>query len=316
MANQPTITVGQFLAEGRKRLGLQVLAGESEAALAREIPEPLAHRPGLGLSGFFEHFAGKRIQVIGLAEYAYLLSLPEDLRNQRIGQLFEQQIPCIVFTRGQDAFPEVLRLGNEKQVAIFKTDLETRYFVHTSAFVLENVLVPKVSIHGTRVEVAGLGVLMEGDPGVGKSETALGLIKRGHALVADDFTVLRRNADNELIASANNLTQNYMEIRGVGIIYVPWIFGISSVRGEKKLDMVITFVKSDAAEFDRTGLDEMYREFLGVKVPQRVIPVAPGRDLVNIVETAAQAYKLKMTNGYVAGAELDDRLKKRHLEKE
>jgi HPr kinase/phosphorylase len=248
-----SVTVGRFLKAGRDRLGLDLAAGE--AGLERVIIEPVVHRPGLALSGFYEHFAWKRIQVVGMAEYAYLSSLPEALRVQRFEELFAMKIPCMVFTRGKRAFPEVLRVAERLGVAVLRTGMVTRHFIHTATFVLEDLHAPRCKVHGTMLEVAGVGVFIEGAPGLGKSETALGLIKRGHALVADDLTLLRRDSSGCLMGSASPVTQYYMEIRGIGIIYVPAIFGVAAVRGEKQVDLVVTLKRQGEAdaELDRTG---------------------------------------------------------------
>jgi len=308
---QSRVTVGQFLKIGRDRLGLDLAAGE--AGMERVIIEPVVHRPGLALSGFYEHFAWKRIQVVGMAEYAYLSSLPEALRVQRFEELFALKIPCMVFTRGKRVFPEVLRVAERDGVAVLRSSMVTRHFMHTATFVLEDLHAPRCKVHGTMLEVAGVGVFIEGAAGLGKSETALGLIKRGHALVADDLTLLRRDSNNKLLGSALAVTQYYMEIRGIGIIYVPAIFGVAAVRGEKQVDLVVTLKRQGEAdaELDRTGTEELKRDFLGVSIPQLVIPVAPGRDLVNLVETAAQEHKLRLS-GYVAVRELDSQIKQHH----
>jgi HPr kinase/phosphorylase len=305
------VTVGQFLKAGRDRLGLELEAGQ--AGLKRVIGEPVVHRPGLALSGFYEHFAWKRIQVVGMAEYAYLSTLPEALRVQRFEELFGMKIPCMVFTRGKRVFPEVLRVAERLGVAVLRTGMVTRHFMHTATFVLEDLNAPRCKVHGTMLEVAGVGVFIEGAAGLGKSETALGLIKHGHALVADDLTLMRRDSNGNLLGSASPVTQYYMEIRGIGIIYVPAIFGVASVRGEKQVDLVVTLKRQGEAdaELDRTGMDDLQREFLGVSVPQLVIPVAPGRDLVNLVETAAQEHKLRHS-GFVAVHALDERIKQHH----
>ena len=310
-ANQSPVSVGQFLKVGRDRLGLELAAGK--AGLDRVIIEPVVHRPGLALSGFYEHFARKRIQVIGMAEHAYLSSLPVELRVQRFEELFGLKIPCMVFTRSRRVFPEVLRVAERDGVSVLRSSMVTRHFMHTATFVLEDLHAPRCKVHGTMLEVAGVGVFIEGAAGLGKSETALGLIKRGHALVADDLTQLRRDSNNNLLASALPVTQYYMEIRGIGIIYVPAIFGVAAVRGEKQLDLVVTLKRQGEAdaELDRTGTDNLQREFLGVSLPQLVIPVAPGRDLVNLVETAAQEHKLRLS-GFVAVRELDSRIKQHH----
>ena len=307
----PSITVGRFFEAGRERLGMKLVTGET--GLMRTIIEPMPHRPGLALSGFFKHFAWKRIQVVGMAEYEYLSSMSADLRAERLAEVFAKKIPCMVFTRGKRIFPEAIELAKQHGVSILQSNMVTRHFIHAATFALEDLHAPSCRVHGTMLEVAGVGVLIEGKAGLGKSETALGLIKRGQALVADDLTQLRRDSSNCLLGSAMGHTRDYMEIRGIGIIHVPSIFGVAAVRGEKQLDMVVTLKRQGEAdaELDRTGLDELQREFLGVKVPQLVIPVAPGRDLVNLVETAAQEFKLRKS-GVVAALNLTAQIKRHH----
>ncbi len=310
-ARPSRVTVGQFFEAGRERLGLELVTGR--IGLRRVIVEPVAHRPGLALSGFYRHFAHKRIQVIGMAEFEYLSSMPEVQRVQRLEELFAKKIPCIVFTRGKRIFPEVERLAKRNNVCVLRTNMVTRHFVHSVSFVLEELYAPRCKVHGTMLEVAGVGVFIEGAAGLGKSETALGLIKRGHALVADDLTQFRRDSNNTLLGSALPVTQYFMEIRGIGIIHVPSIFGVAAVRGEKQVDLVVTLKRQGEAdaELDRTGMDDLRREFLGVEVPQLVIPVALGRDLVNLVETAAQEHKVR-SSGFVAVSELESRIKRHH----
>jgi HPr kinase/phosphorylase len=180
---------------------------------------------------------------------------------------------------------------------------------------MEDLCSPRIKVHGTMLEVAGMGVLIEGPPGIGKSETALGLIKHGHALVADDCTLLARDGNGNIIGSAVDVTRYYMEIRGLGIIYVPSIFGVSAVRGAKQVDLVVTLMpqksETDGSELDRTGENDLRRNFLGVDIPQVVLPVAPGRDLVNVVETVAQEYKLRLA-GQVAYRDLDAQIRRRN----
>ncbi len=310
-ARPSRVTVDRFLEVGRERLGLELVAGR--AGLRRVIVEPVAHRPGLALSGFYRHFAHKRIQVVGMAEFEYLSSMPEAQRMQRFEELFARKIPCMVFTRGKRVFPEVERLAERDGICVLRTNMVTRHFIHSVSFVLEELHAPRCKVHGTMLEVAGVGVFIEGAAGLGKSETALGLIKRGHALVADDLTQFRRDSNNTLLGSALPVTQYFMEIRGIGIIHVPSIFGVAAVRGEKQVDLVVTLKRQGEAdaELDRTGMDDLRREFLGVEVPQLVIPVALGRDLVNLVETAAQEHKLRLS-GFVAVSELESRIKRHH----
>lgn len=307
-AKPSRFTVRDFVAAGSERLHMKVVV---DVGLEHEVVEPMCNRPGLALTGFYGHFAWPRLQVMGMAERSYLESLSVGERRARVKALFDRQAYCLIFTCGFDIPEEVLDIARRAGAAVIATDLETRIFFHQATFVLETLLAPKAKLYATTVEVAGLGVMMEGAPGLGKSETALGLIKHGNALVADDLTCLRRDmAENVLYASASEVTRNYMEIRGIGIIHVPSIFGVTAVRGEKKLDLVITFrrIEDVSGELDRVGEDRKVRTILGVEVPQVVIPVSAGRDLVNLVETAAQQQKLRAA-GHDAVRDLDARLR-------
>lgn len=304
-------TVRKFFQEGAKRLLLQVVAGES--GLDREIKEPAINRPGLGLAGFFKYFPVKRIQLIGYAEYSYLQTLSEEDRTARMDGIFARHVPCVIYSRNRHPSDNVIKLAEKYSIPLLRTQMITGLFTNAATILMEDLCSPRQKIHATMMEVAGMGVLIEGPPGIGKSETALGLIKHGHALVADDCTQLVRSSEGSLIGSAVGITQYYMEIRGLGIIYVPSIFGVSAVRGAKKVNLVVTLMpqktETDGADLDRTGANDLKRNFLGVDVPQVVLPVAPGRDIVNVVETVAQEYKLRI-GGQVAYKNLDAQIKR------
>ena len=311
-----TFTLRQFVEAGSERLSLTVVVGGK--SLDHVVQEPMLYRPGLALTGFFENFAWRRLQVIGKAESTYLLSLPPAERVARIKALFDHRCYCIIFACGIKIMDGIKELAERANVTLLSTPLLTREFVHLGSFVIESLRAPKTKIYGTTVEVAGVGVMMEGKAGMGKSETALGLIKHGNALVADDLTCLRRDlASGKLLASASDATRNYMEIRGIGIIHVPSVFGVSAVRGEKQLDLVITFKSMEEVngELDRIGDEILTRSILGVDVPQIVIPVSAGRDLVNLVETACQQFKLRMA-GHDPVGNLARHLKERAARKE
>lgn len=304
----PTFTLRAFVAEGAERLRMEVVVGGD--GLEHEVLEPMCNRPGLALTGFYGFFAWRRIQVIGQAEQAYLDSLAPDVRLARVKALFDRGAYCLIFACGIEVPAVLASLAESAGVVVCRTELLTRIFFHQATFVLEKLRAPKMRLYGTTVEVAGLGVMLEGAPGLGKSETALGLIKHGNALVADDLTCLRKDvAANRLFAAASPATRNYMEIRGIGIIHVPSVFGVTAVRAEKELDLVVTLksMKETEGELDRTGEERRTRTILGVKVPQITIPVAAGRDLVNLVETAAQQYKL-LAAGHDAVKALDAQL--------
>lgn len=303
-----SFTLRDFVEAGRERLCLDVVVGGD--GLMHEVLEPMCNRPGLALTGFYGCFAWRRLQVIGRAEQAYLESLPSGESMARFKALFDRGAYCIIFANGRKIPDGLTEVAAAAGAVVMRTDLLTREFFHQSTFVLEALRAPTVRIYATTVEVAGLGVMIEGAPGLGKSETALGLVKRGNALVADDFTCIRKDvATNALFASAREATRNYMEIRGIGIINVPKVFGVTAVRGEKRLDLVVSLRRLEevAGELDRSGQERLTRNILGVEVPQITIPVSAGRDLVNLIETAAQQYKL-LASGYDAVKDLDERL--------
>ena len=324
MENLPTrkslkgnsFTVADFYRSGRAKLSLSLVAGEENAI--RPIEEPVVNRPGLALTGFYDHFAWKRLQVFGNAEMAYLDSLADDVRRERMKALLDRKAFCLVFTNGRRPKASEVTFAVKAGAVVLSTPMTTSAFVRDSAFVLERLGAPTATIYGTMVEVCGLGVLFEGDPGLGKSETALGLIKRGCALVADDLTCIRKDVgSNMLFGSAAESTAGFMEIRGIGIMHVPSVFGVGAVRGEKHLELIISFKRLDdvRGEIDRIGQTRKVKRLLGVDVPNIVIPVSAGRDLVNLVETAAMQQKL-ILSGYDPVNVLSERLKRRAEAKE
>ena len=309
--NGTTFTVADFFEAGREPLQLTLVAGGRN--MERKVEEPIVNRPGLALTGFYEHFAWKRLQLIGKAEMAYLDSLDPKTRIERLQGLIDRKAFCLIYTSGLKPGAAEVDLAEQRDAVLMTTPLKTRIFTHHSAFVLEKLSAPRTSIYGTMVEVCGLGVLFEGDPGLGKSETALGLIKRGHALVADDLTCIRKDVGNNLLfGSASDSTAGFMELRGIGIMHVPRIFGVTAVRGEKRLQLVVTFkrLQDVRGEIDRVGQTRRMKTILGVDVPNVIIPVSEGRDLVNLVETAAMQQKLLMT-GYDPVEDLSEHLRKR-----
>ena len=319
MENLPTktsaggndFTVADFFEAGREKLSLSLIAGGEN--MGRPVEEPIVNRPGLALTGFYEHFAWERMQLIGNAEMAYLDSLDDAVRHERMKGLFDHKAFCFVYTNGHRPKAAEVEFAVKSGAVLMSTPMTTSTFTHHCAFVLEKLCAPTTSIYGTMVEVCGVGVLFEGDPGLGKSETALGLIKRGCALVADDLTCIRKDVGNNMLfGSASDATAGFMEIRGIGIMHVPSIFGVAAVRGEKQLDLIVSFKRLNdvKGEIDRTGQTRRTENILGVEVPNVIIPVSAGRDLVNLVETAAMQQKLLLT-GYDPAAELSKRLRKR-----
>jgi HPr kinase/phosphorylase len=245
---------------------------------------------------------------MGLAEHCYLQSLAPAEREHRLDEFFSRKIPCVVVTRNMNVCPITRRLSEERGVAVLRTKLITKHFINAATIIMENLMAPHMHVQGTMVEIMGMGVLLEGRAGIGKSETALGLFKRGHALVSDDVTAVRVDSAGAVIGAPVPVTRYHMEIRGLGIIHVPSLFGVASVREEKKLDLVATLFDPGARNDAERGAGERRtREFFGVKVPQVMIEVKPGRDIVNVIEAAALDQKLRRL-GHDAAKELDEKL--------
>ena len=308
-----SLTVRDFYEAGREPLALELIRGERQ--LDRLIPEAALNRPGLALAGFLQYVANKRVQVLGLAELTYLKSLKAPERRERLSHFFEKHIPALVVTRNRLVPKELLVISEEFNVPVLRTPMITMDFVNRGTLLLEDLTSPRVMAQGTTVDVMGIGVMLEGEPRIGKSETAMALVRRGHSLVADDTTVLQRDSTGVIVASAVDVTKFHMEIRGLGIIHVPSLFGVASMRLKMKLDMVVRLHHQRAMdEVDRTGLTPQVRDILGVSIPVLNLPVGPGRDISLIVEVAAMNQKMKFL-GHNAAKELDERLIKTLLQK-
>src|SRR5437763_10529030 len=273
---------------------LQMKLEGPQVGFHRKIREPTINRPGLALSGFYTYFAEKRVQVLGAAEHSYLKSLPSKLRVKRFRKLCERKIPCLVMSRGFRLASDLLAVAAEAKIAVFRTPMITMKFINAGTIALELDFSPTVTEFGSMVDILGVGVSIRGASGIGKSECVLGLIERGYSLVADDVTRMTLMENRELMATAPNLTRNHMEVRGIGIINVANIFGIGSIRIEKRLDLVVTLQEWQQVDsVDRIGLDREFYEILGLQVPHITIPVKPGRDIARLIEVAAMDQKLK-----------------------
>ena len=290
--NIPVVTVESFFQTHGGKLQLK-LEGK-RVGFHRKIREPTINRPGLALSGFYNYFAEKRVQVLGAAEQSYLESLSRRQRVQRFRRLCTEKIPCLVTSRGAHLDAELLAVANEMQIAVFRTPMVTMRFINAATIAMEGDFSPTVTEFGSMVDILGVGVMIRGQSGIGKSECVLGLIERGYSLVADDVTRIKSFEGRELMATAPDLTRYHMEVRGIGIINVASIFGIGSIRIEKRLDMVVTLQDwQEIEEVDRIGLDQEFYEILKLKVPHVTIPVRPGRDIARLIEVAAMDQKLK-----------------------
>jgi len=288
----PVVTVESFFNTHGEKLALR-LEGP-RVGFYRKIREPTINRPGLALRGFFSYFAEKRVQVLGAAENTYLKSLSPKLRVKRFRALCEQKIPCVVISRGAHLDDALMAVAADDEIAIFRTPMITMKFINAATIALEVDFSPTVTEFGSMVDILGVGVLIRGVSGIGKSESVLQLIERGYSLVADDVTRITSLEGRELMATAPEMTRYHMEVRGIGIINVASVFGIGAIRVEKRLDMVVTLKDwNEMEDVDRTGLDRELYEILDIKVPHVTIPVRPGRDLARLIEVAAMDQKLK-----------------------
>ncbi len=300
------VTVERFYTDHASELELKLLAGAS--GLKRIIREPTVNRPGLALTGFVKYFASRRIQVIGSAESTYLKSLSREERIQRYATLLSYRIPCVVFSRSIRPDREFLRAAEQADVPIFQCPLITMKFINLATLALEMMFAPRGSEMGSMVDILGVGVIIRGESGIGKSECVLALIERGYSLVSDDVTRVTLVDGREVIGTSAELTRNHMEVRGIGIINVAAMFGVKSIRMEKRVDLVITLKGwNEVPDVDRLGMEEQFVKILGVDIPHIVIPVRPGRDLARLIEVAAFQTKLK-SSGYNPAKELNDRL--------
>ncbi|MBE5966282.1 MAG: HPr kinase/phosphorylase [Lachnospiraceae bacterium] len=275
---------------------------------AIKISQPDVNRPALQLAGFFDHFDSERVQVIGRVEQAYMQRMDKEQRIQNLSRLLDYKVPCIVFSRDMEIDEELIRLATEKGVPLFRTSKTTSSFMAEVIRWLNVELAPRITIHGGLVDVYGEGILIMGESGIGKSEAALELIKRGHRLVTDDVVEIKKVSDETLIGTSPDITRHFIELRGIGIIDVKTLFGVESVKNTQSIDLVIKLEEwNKDKQYDRMGLEEQYIEFLGNKVVCHSIPIRPGRNLAIICEAAAVNYRQKKM-GYNAAQELYNRV--------
>ncbi len=266
------------------------------------------NRPGLPFAGFWEHFAHERPQILGLVETSYLHSLDAETRRQRLKQFVSYDMPCIIICRRLEGMDDLIQMAAERKIPVYRSDVDTTKLVLDMIYFLNNHLAPRVTMHGVLVEVYGVGVLLTGESGVGKSEAALELVKRGHRLVADDVVDIRRVSENRLIGEAPEMVRFLMEIRGIGIIDIATMFGIGSVVLSKSINMVVHLEHwREGKDYDRMGLDDKTTTILDVQVPWLLLPIRPGRNVAVVLEVAARNLMLKQ-QGYSAAKELEKRM--------
>ena len=275
---------------------------------AIKVEQTDINRPALQLTGFFDHFPTDRVQVIGYVEYTYLKGMEEDRKKYIYEEILSKKVPCIIFCRDLQPDDILLELANKHEVPILVTGTTTSAFMAEIIRWLNVELAPCISIHGVLVDVYGEGVLIMGESGIGKSEAALELIKRGHRLVTDDVVEIRKVSDETLIGTAPDITRHFIELRGIGIIDAKALFGIESVKNTQSIDLVIKLEEwNKDQEYDRMGLEENYIEYLGNKVVCHSIPIRPGRNVAIICESAAVNFRQKKM-GYNAALELYNRV--------
>ncbi len=301
-----SITVEQFYKKHAEALELRLIAGAT--GLKRKIREGSVNRPGLALAGFYKYLADKRIQIFGSAENNYLHSLSQRIQRTRIRNLFRSDIPCMIFARSLNPPTILLEESERLCIPVFKCPMVTMRLVNRTTFFLEADFAPTTQEHGSMVDILGIGVLVQGTSGVGKSECVLSLLERGYSLVADDLTKIRLVNGCELVCTSPEASREHMEVRGIGIINVAAMFGIGSIRLEKVLNVVVTLMEWDQVEdVDRLGIDRRYCDILGMKVPHITIPIRPGRDIARLVEVAALDQKLK-NMGHNSALEFNQKL--------
>jgi len=301
-----SVSVREFFDTFRDMLQMELLAGAD--GLDNVISEKSINRPALAVTGYFKEFANRRLQLFGAGEMAYLADQPDSVREKLVDDVFSKKVPAVVVSRGLQVDAMLTRLADKHHIPIIRTQLKSKDFSAEATVLLEEKFAPRTNLHATLVDIRGVGVLLRGASGVGKSECALALIERGHSLVADDFVIVTLIGDRELQGTAKELNRGYMECRGIGIINIASIFGVRSVRREKRVDLVVTFVLwQPGMDEERSGLEVETFEILGRKVPHMTIPVRPGRDMARLVEVAAMVQALRGM-GHDSAKEFSDRL--------
>lgn len=301
-----SITVGFLYETNKDRLRLRLLNGE--VGFEKEIFDKNIHRPGLALAGYVELFTFDRVQVFGNTEIKYLQSLPLEKRLAAFKTLFTFDIPCIIVTNNNVLDEEILALATEHRVPIFQTPFETTKLVYYVSDFLDDQFAPQTVVHGCFVDVYGIGVLITGRSGIGKSEVALDLVERGHRLVADDVVMITRKGEGILIGAGTQLVKHFMEIRGLGLIDIRSMFGIRAIRFQKRVEVVVELQDwKPEEEYTRTGLDSEMTKMLDVELPLIKLPIFPGKNITVIVEVIALNYLLKHY-GYDAAKEFSKRL--------
>lgn len=305
----PQISIGKMLEDYGDQLALSSIAGQG--GIGNTLSTSDVHRPGLALAGFLGLFTFDRVQVMGNTEMLYLSSLDPDVCRQTLETIFQFDIPCMVITDGNEVLPVMVELSNARQIPLLTTPFATTKFAHLFSYYLDDVFAPRTALHGSLVDVYGIGLLFVGESGIGKSEIAVDLVERGHRLVADDVVLVSRKLQGMIVGSSGETLRDHIEIRGLGILNVRNMFGVRAVRMQKRIEVVVKLIKWDeTAAYDRIGLDEDWVSILDLEVPQVTVPIYPGKNITVIAETIALNYQLKI-QGYHTAQEFNRRLVER-----
>lgn len=295
-----------------KEFGFQVAFASSDYASIRLTVEDVA-RPGLQLAGYFDHYDPMRLQVLGNVEMSYVAKMSAQEREQTFDRLFSYKFPAMLIARGMEPGEELMAMAKKHNVTVLRSNEATSAVVSTIITYLKSALAPRITRHGVLIEAYGEGVLLIGDSGIGKSEAALELVKRGHRLIADDAVEIKKVSANSLVGTSPELIRNYIELRGIGIINVAKLFGIGAIKQDNQINLVVNIVPWNTHEvYDRLGLEDQYTEILGVKVPMNTIPITPGRNLAMILEVAAMNNRQRRM-GYNAALEFTEQIN-RHFD--
>lgn len=300
------ILVSEFFEQLKGKLSLRLIAGRG--GLNNRITVAELNRPGLALAGYTDYYASQRIQVLGKAENSFINNLPSDERMARLESVFSKKVPCIILARRIKPPQELVQMAEERKIPLIRSHYMTMKLINQATIFLEDKFAPSLTMNADHVEVFGVGILILGKSGSGKSETALGLVSKGHRLIADDIVRLKLTEAGFIIGEGARMTRHFMELRGLGIINVQTLFGVGSVKERKKIELIITLEQWNAEkEYERLGIESEYKTILGTKIPHITIPVRPGRDIISLVEVAALNYRLKKL-GVNPALELNNRL--------
>ncbi|HMB01743.1 MAG TPA: HPr(Ser) kinase/phosphatase [Spirochaetota bacterium] len=309
MVKKPSLTVEKLIEHFANQEGEYAFKVHSRHhLLSRQITDVSINRPGMNLFGYFDHFAYQRPQIMGKGESSYIIKLARENKLDTLKKMFNFEIPCFIFSSGFEPPERFIKLCEKKKIPVLSTSLDTSHLIAEMKDILLKIVAPVETVHGVMMEIFGMGVLIQGKRGVGKSEFALELLERGHRFIADDVVDVRLMENKTLMASSSGLIAHHMEIKGLGIINVAFLFGVRAILNEKKIDLIIKLEShSSKKKYDRLGIAEKYKKVLGQDYPQITIPIQPGTNAPILIETATMNHRLKLM-GYNPAKEFNKKL--------